>query len=244
MARRFRNISVVAGSTIASRILGLVRDVLIYGVLGTSVFNSAFILAFTLPNLFRRLLGEGALTSALIPVLSDAWARDPDAPSGFRLLNQVLTRLGGVLLGLTLLGMGLLSLVAELVPEANRWQLGARYGLLLFPFVGLVCVAALFAAALNARNRFAVPALNPVFLNLCMISGLLLGGLAVGGVLDQRVIWLSMAVLLGGVIQVGVSAWALWRDGWRPAIAPETSPAIREVWLVFLSVWPEQRSCR
>ncbi|MGJ3243019.1 MAG: murein biosynthesis integral membrane protein MurJ, partial [Opitutales bacterium] len=45
---------------------------------------------------------------------------------------------------------------------------------------------------------------------------------------------LSMAVLLGGVIQVGVSAWALWRDGWRPAIAPETSPAIREVWLLFL----------
>jgi len=71
MLQNLKNIAVVSLSTVGSRLLGLLRDILIFAALGTSVWNSAFILAFTLPNLFRRLLGEGALTSALVPVFSD-----------------------------------------------------------------------------------------------------------------------------------------------------------------------------
>ncbi|MGB0264413.1 MAG: lipid II flippase MurJ, partial [Opitutales bacterium] len=70
MSQNVKNIAVVSLSTVGSRLLGLVRDALIFAALGASVWSSAFILAFTLPNLFRRLFGEGALSSALVPVFS------------------------------------------------------------------------------------------------------------------------------------------------------------------------------
>ena len=71
MARNLTNISIVAVATFASRILGLVRDVIIFASLGATALSSAFLIAFTIPNLFRRLLGEGALTSAFVPIYSE-----------------------------------------------------------------------------------------------------------------------------------------------------------------------------
>ena len=75
MLKNLKNIVVVSLSTGGSRVLGLVRDILIFAALGASAWNDAFILAFTLPNLFRRLLGEGALTSAMVPIFSDVLRR-------------------------------------------------------------------------------------------------------------------------------------------------------------------------
>ena len=79
MLQNFKNIAVVSLSTVGSRLLGLLRDILIFAALGASLWNSAFILAFTLPNLFRRLLGEGALSSAIVPVFSDVLEREGQA---------------------------------------------------------------------------------------------------------------------------------------------------------------------
>ena len=96
MGKLAKSISEVAGWTMASRILGLARDILLFAALGTGALNSAFILAFTLPNLFRRLLGEGALTSSSIPVLSETLARQGKTET-FELFNAILSRLGVVL---------------------------------------------------------------------------------------------------------------------------------------------------
>ena len=88
--------------------LGLVRDVLFFAALGTGVWSSAFILAFTIPNLFRRLLGEGAITSALVPVFTDSLAKD-GREGAFRFFNQLFTRLTLVLVGLVAAGAGALA---------------------------------------------------------------------------------------------------------------------------------------
>ena len=93
MLQNLRNIAVVSLSTVGSRFLGLLRDILIFAALGASLWNSAFILAFTLPNLFRRLLGEGALTSAIVPVFSDVMERD-GREGAFRFFNQVMLPVG------------------------------------------------------------------------------------------------------------------------------------------------------
>ena len=84
MLQNLKNIAVVSLSTVGSRLLGLLRDILIFAVLGASLWNSAFILAFTLPNLFRRLFGEGALSSAIVPIFSDVLEREGEVvPSIF-----------------------------------------------------------------------------------------------------------------------------------------------------------------
>ena len=85
MSKKLRNIGVVAGFTVVSRVLGLLRDQLIAGVFGTSALASAFVTAFRVPNLFRRLLGEGSLTAALVPALQETLERD-GRDAGFRQL--------------------------------------------------------------------------------------------------------------------------------------------------------------
>ena len=86
MLQNLKNIAVVSLSTVGSRLLGLLRDILIFAVLGARLWNSAFILAFTLPNLFRRLLGAGALSSAIVPIFSDVLEREGQS-GAFRFFN-------------------------------------------------------------------------------------------------------------------------------------------------------------
>ena len=104
MLQNFKNIALVSLSTVGSRLLGLLRDILIFAALGASLWNSAFILAFTLPNLFRRLLGEGALSSAIVPVFSDVLEREGQS-GAFRFFNQVLAHL--LLALVIIIGLGL-----------------------------------------------------------------------------------------------------------------------------------------
>ena len=99
MLKEIRNIVVVSLSTVGSRILGLGRDMLIFAALGASQWNDAFLLALTLPNLFRRLLGVGALTSAIVPVFSDV-LNHSGRSRAFAFLNQVMVRLLMILITL------------------------------------------------------------------------------------------------------------------------------------------------
>ena len=134
MGNLTRRISEVAGWTLASRILGLIRDILLFASLGTGTLNSAFILAFTFPNLFRRLLGEGALSSSAIPVLSANLERE-GREAAFRLLNAILLRLGAGLLMLQVLVVPLFLGVALVPGLQERWYVGADLSLVLFPYV-------------------------------------------------------------------------------------------------------------
>ena len=232
MLQNLRNIAVVSLSTVGSRFLGLLRDILIFAALGASLWNSAFILAFTLPNLFRRLLGEGALTSAIVPVFSDVLERDGRG-GAFRFFNQVMLRLLLALLLIILLGTGGLWLASTSDWLPNNWVLGAELAVWLLPYMLFICLAAIISAGLNLVGRFAVAASTPILLNLAMISAL-----GAGLWLDEgpaRVVyWLCGGVLVGGLLQLLLPAIDLMRQGWRPRIEPKGGAALAELWQLFL----------
>jgi putative peptidoglycan lipid II flippase len=228
------HISRVSGYTVLSRVLGLVRDVLLFAGLGGGAISSAFVLAFTLPNLFRRLLGEGALMSSSMPVLAATMERDGDAQT-FRLLNAILSRLGAVLWLLTGAAWLLFAGVRALPDLAERWYLGAELSQWLFPYVVFICLSALTSAVLQLHHRFDIPALSQVWLNLAMI-GALLAGLALGGAANPQltVHLLCGGVLVGGVIQWWLPRWQLQTLGWRPALNFEPSPELSQLWRLLL----------
>lgn len=232
MLENLKSIAVVSLSTVGSRLLGLLRDILIFAALGTSLWNSAFILAFTLPNLFRRLLGEGALTSALVPVFSDVLARS-GREGAFRFFNQVLFRLLLALAVIILLGMSLLALASGQSWLPGRWELGAELAVWLLPYMLFICLAAIISAGLNLLGRFAVAASTPILLNASMIAALL-AGLWLDADLAGIVYWLCGGVLFGGVLQLLVPAVDLMRQGWRPRIEPKSGAEMGELWALFL----------
>lgn len=239
MSKSLKNISIVATTTMASRVLGLGRDMLTTAVFGTSALNSAFVTAFTLPNLFRRLLGEGALTAAFVPTLHDELARRQRA-GAFTLVSQVASWLLVVTVAIVALAMGVLSqrewieaLGGATGAEGGmvgRWLVAAELSVVLFPYMVCVCLAAAFSAALQTLGRFLEPALSPVWLNLSMIA--LLGGAAYGGWAEgesAQMRWLCAGVLLGGFLQMIVPAGALMREGWRPRFDLHRSEQVRAI---------------
>ncbi|HAV12509.1 MAG TPA: murein biosynthesis integral membrane protein MurJ [Opitutae bacterium] len=232
MSSKLKNIAVVSLSTVGSRLLGLLRDVLIFAALGASLWNSAFILAFTLPNLFRRLLGEGALTSAMVPVFSDILERE-GREGAFDFLNQVLVRLLLILVAMVSLGMCALGFIAQSGLLSERWALGAELAVVLLPYMLFICLAALISAGLNLVGRFAVAASTPILLNLAMI-----GALAAAMWLDSEaaklVYWLCGGVMLGGLLQLAAPAYDLIRQGWRPQFKMKQTAALSELWSLFL----------
>ena len=228
-----RRISSVAVWTMASRLLGLARDILLFASLGTGALNSAFILAFTLPNLFRRLLGEGALTSSSIPVLSESLAKRGEADA-FRLFNGILTRLGLALVAILLIGIPLLGLVGYLDGLEERWYTGARLSQLLLPYMVFICLGALACGMLNVLGKFSMAALNQVWLNLCMI-GAMLGGLWL--MPDNgwgKVLLLCAGVLAGGVLQFLIPALGNMNLGWRPRLSFVAHPDLGKILRLFL----------
>ena len=242
VSRNLKNIGIVSAATVVSRVLGLGRDILVTGVFGTSALASAFVTAFTLPNLFRRFLGEGALTAALVPTLKDEEASEGNV-GVFALVNQVGSWLGLVTLllvtGAMLLLHGLadsawLRQVAANADQAARWSEAARLAVILFPYLVFVCVSAAFSAALQTLGRFLSPALSPIWLNLAMI-GMLGGAVWLGEVRvgDARMRWLCAGVLLGGFLQMVVPALDLMRAGWRPRLVLRLSPQVRAVLLLM-----------
>ncbi|MCA8937347.1 MAG: murein biosynthesis integral membrane protein MurJ [Planctomycetes bacterium] len=196
---------VVSGATFASRLLGLVRDVLMASLFGFSREMDAFFLAFTVPNLFRKLFGEGALSSATIPVLTRYRLQGDD---------NATRRLLGTLATLLFLGLGVITVVVLavtwLVPaswfhDPPKYALFREYLTVLLPYVVFICLAALQAGTLNCWNRFGLPALMPAFANLIWILALLY-------------IWQSglrsnphtaVMVMAGAVLVSGMVQWAL-----------------------------------
>jgi putative peptidoglycan lipid II flippase len=239
VSKNLKHIGIVASATLLSRVLGLGRDILTTAVFGASALNSAFVTAFTLPNLFRRLLGEGALTAALVPTLHEEMARTR-REGAFVLVSQVASWLLVVTVSVVLVSMLALSQAARLAESAvawgvsestaQRWIQGADLAVVLFPYMIFVCLAAAFSATLQTLNRFLEPALSPIWLNVSMIT--LLAGAAYLGWADGReeaMRWLCAGVLLGGFLQMAVPAAALMREGWRPRFDLGAGDALRGI---------------
>ncbi len=228
MSKSLERIGIVSVATVLSRVLGLLRDMLTLAVFGVSGVSAAFFFAFTLPNLFRRLLGEGSLTAAAVPVLTEELENGGRARV-FTLVNQVFSWLFVVTTFLTLALIAVFLLIPLIDGLEERWYLTSELAVFLFPYMILVCLAAALAAALNVLGRFAVPALTAVWLNLAMIAGLGAGAFFFAESAEGRVLFLCFGVLAGGLLQLLIPLIALVREGWRPKPDLTLSPRLREV---------------
>ncbi len=232
MEKHLKHIATVGSATFLSRCLGLARDMLLFSLLGVSSFSSAFLLAFTIPNLFRRLLGEGALSSAFIPLFSETLEKEGQGPA-FYFLNYTLSVLLCVLLGLCALGgIGILALKAFTLNDYT--YLECQLSLMLLPYVFIVCGAAIIGAGLNVLHSFFLPALSAVWLNLAMIGALVACILL--GILDPAaLVWaLVWGVFFGGAFQIILPSWLLMQKGWQPRFALHMGFREKELFNLFL----------
>lgn len=197
------SVSIVAGLTLVSRILGLVREGVFGYYLGTSEYLSAFRIAFQVPNLARRLFGEGALSSAMVPVLTQT-LRSSGEEASRRFVGAILTLL------LAVLGAGLLG--AEVIIAVWRWvhdDLTLELTAITLPYAALICMVAVIGGALNVRGHFAAPAAAPILLNVANIVAVLVGATYLGLAERPLIYLVCISVLAAGVLQLAFTAWAL-----------------------------------
>ena len=209
-----RSVSVVSAMTAISRLGGLVREMAMAHFFGTSALKSAFDIAFTLPNLFRRLFGEGALSSAFVPVFSETLekeGREQARVFAMRVISLLALALGVLTLGGILLSYPL----ARVLPPESRWLLPLPMMRIMLPYALLICVAALVAGMLNTLGKFAVSSFTPFLLNAIWI--LTLVGICPFLRDDPgfRVTVLSWMILLAGLAQIAFQLPALHRHGFR-----------------------------
>lgn len=227
--------ALVGALTMLSRVLGLLRDIVIATLFGARPEADAFFVAFRIPNLFRRLFAEGAFSQGFVPVMADYRARF-DAAEVRRFLARVTGALAATLLLVVIVGMvaapWLVSLFAPgFDGDDGRRELTVTLLRLTFPYLLLISLTALCGGVLNSFNRFAVPALTPVWLNICLIAAAL--GLA--SHLQEPILALGWGVLLAGIAQLAFQAPAMARIGMlvRPRWAPR-DPGVRRVVALML----------
>jgi putative peptidoglycan lipid II flippase len=162
---------VVSILTFISRITGLLRDGLLSAALGMQGVGDAFTMGFTLPNLFRRLFGEGALTAAFIPVYTELHHKDPAMAR--KLGSLCLLVVGALLATLTLLVMAFIALCLKFMNLSEYWTLIAQLSLIMIPYMPMVCLVAIIGAMLQVHGRFAPSAGMPIFMNATTILGII-----------------------------------------------------------------------
>jgi putative peptidoglycan lipid II flippase len=204
----------IAAATLLSRVLGMVREMVYARFMGDGWVASAFALAFTIPNLFRRLLGEGALTAAFIPIFK-AKEKSHGEIEMWRAANAMISGLviaAAVIIGLAMLGISLALAVHQFSVET---ELMLRLLRVMFPYMLLVCVAAAFMGMLNARGHFFIPAMGATMLNLVMIASVLFLAPHMGTQLPTQIFALAFGVLAAGVAQAAFQLPLLSREGFR-----------------------------
>jgi putative peptidoglycan lipid II flippase len=198
-----RSSAVVGIMTMISRVLGLIRDVVVAGYFGASGASDAFFVAFKIPNFLRRLFAEGAFAQAFVPVLSE-YRSQRDLTAVQFLVNRTAGSLGSVLLLVTLVGSLGSPLLAMLFAPGFYMSGSESFGLaadmlrITFPYLMLISLTAFCGAILNSYERFAVPAFTPVLLNLCLIGS----AVYLSPMFDPPIMALAWGVLMAGTVQL------------------------------------------
>jgi putative peptidoglycan lipid II flippase len=227
-----RSASIVSVFTLASRVTGLARSLLIAAFFGADALTDAFNVAFRIPNLFRRLFAEGAFSQAFVPVLTATRVEHGEDHTRSA-IHHVATAMAGVLLLFSILGVltapWLVWVLASGLQQGPGFDAAVTMTRWMFPYIGFMSMVALSAGILNTWKRFVVPAATPVLLNISMIAAAWLGApwLAAKGV--EAIYALPAGVMLGGLLQLGVQIPALHRLGLLPRIrlTPQT---LRRAW--------------
>jgi len=219
----------MAAATMTSRILGMVREMVYAAFMGNTLVASAFTLAFQVPNLFRRLLGEGALTAAFIPLFKKKEVQEGEAEM-WRSANVVISGM--------VTGAGLICLVAvagiTVALHVHVFNPQTKLMLqllgLMFPYMVLVCLAAILIGMANARGHFFVPALGAVLLNVIMIASVLWLAPRMGHSREEQIFGLAIGVVVAGLAQALFQLPSLRGEGFRYRwITPWRDPILREV---------------
>ncbi|MBK6867327.1 MAG: murein biosynthesis integral membrane protein MurJ [Burkholderiales bacterium] len=216
----FKSASIVSLLTLGSRITGLVRDLLMASAFGVSGLTDAFNVAFRIPNLLRRLFGEGAFSQAFVPVLASSKARDGDEVTR-RLIDAVATALAWVLVLTCVVGVLAAPLLVWALAsglDARSFDAAVLMTRWMFPYIGCMSLVALSAGILNTWRHFAVPAATPVLLNIAMILAAWLGAPWFASMGIEPIYVMALGVMVGGLLQLGVQVPALHRLGLLPRI--------------------------
>ncbi len=217
----FKSASLVSLLTLASRITGLVRELLMAATFGASALTDAFNVAFRIPNLLRRLFAEGAFSQAFVPVL--AGERETQGDQATRqMVNQIATVLAWALTFTCVLGvLGAPVLVWAMASGLNEEGFNAAVFMTrwMFPYIAFMSFVALAAGILNTWRRFAVPAATPVLLNVAMIAAAYWGAPWFATLGIEPIFAMAGGVLLGGALQLGVQLPALRKLGMLPRVS-------------------------
>ncbi len=219
----------MAGATLLSRLLGMVRVMIYARFMGDGPIASAFVYAFQIPNLFRRLLGEGALTAAFIPLFKNKEKTEGDKAM-WHTANAVVSAL--VVISALVIGVVMLGLSAALMwgEFDTHTRLMLELLRVVFPYMLLVCLAAVFMGMLNSRGYFFIPAMGATLLNVVMIATVLLVAPRWGEDLGEQIFALAFGVLVAGVAQAGFQLPYLYREGYRLRwVTPWRNDSVREV---------------
>src|SRR5262249_5259770 len=209
-----KSASLISALTIVSRVFGYIRDSRIAFLLGASTAADAYTGAYRIPNLLRRLVGEGAISAAFIPVFSRyiAERKNKDA---WEFANTLMTLITLFLTAVTVAGILLSPLIVRLFASGfgdtpGKLELTATLNRIMFPYIFLISMSALAMGILNTFHRFGAPAFAPVVLNLTMIVFSFFGNLF--GDLTRT---LAVGVVAGGVLQLAIQIPALLQTGWK-----------------------------
>jgi putative peptidoglycan lipid II flippase len=203
-------------ATFLSRLLGMVREIVYASFMGAGPVAGAFKMALIVPNLFRRLLGEGALTAAFIPLFKHKEKNEGEAEM-WRAANSVLS--GLVLAGAVISALGVAGISIFLWSDPfwmkDETRLMLHLSRIMFPYMLLACCAAVLMGMLNARGHFFVPAMGSAVLNIVLIATVLFAAPFFGATLDRQIVILAVSMLVAGVAQAAYQMPTLVKEGFR-----------------------------
>src|SRR5262245_41004157 len=237
MSQMLKSSSAMGAATLTSRVLGMVREMVYARFMGTSWVASAFLLAFQIPNLFRRLLGEGALTAAFIPIFKEKEKLEGDRAM-WHAANAVISGLVIFTCAVVAVGLVCVSLALAFGGQMDEGQtrftgktlLMLRLLRVMLPYLVPVCLAAVFIGMLNARGHFFIPAIGATTLNVVMIASVLWLAPRMGSEKHEQIFGLAIGVVAAGVVQAAFQLPSLGREGFAYRwVTPWQDPTVRRV---------------
>ena len=220
--------------TLLSRVMGFIRDIMIAGYLGTGPIAEAFLVAFSLPNLFRRFFAEGAFNMAFVPMFSKKLEDDSDP---LRFAQDAFVGMAFLLTAVTTVGIiampALVAAMASGFMADARFDLAVTYGRIAFPYIFLISLSALLSGVLNASGRFVAAAAAPVLLNVIFIAALVITALIMDPTASDIGTSLAWAVPIGGIAQLAVVFVAAKRAGFPMRLQmPKLTPDLKRLALI------------
>ena len=234
VSQMLKSSGAMAGATMTSRLLGVAREIAYASFMGNHWVASAFQLAFAVPNLFRRLLGEGALTAAFIPIFKQKEVKEGEKEM-WRSANAVISGLVTATAVITIVAVLGISVALAVWPFPQETKLMLLLLRIMFPYMPLVCLAAVLIGMANARGHFFVPALGAALLNVVMILSVLFLAPRMGATLPDQIRGLAIGVVLAGLAQAFFQLPSLQREGYGYQwVSPWRDPTVRQVFRKML----------